>query len=408
MDNVDYYYNLAMSYDLSIGTFRYDAVHDYDIARQAFTKNFDDYKTASRTSSQDQIEALLSETYLTTKALAGAVKNSSNFLDQVSNILNARRVSVPTAMAGQKSDLASFTGTTNSHLLDLLNTINTIKTSRQQIPDLQRSIDEKQASLEKIQSGSDVLDLQSAQLSIKQRENALTDAQEKLADYSVRAPFDGTITKVLVKKSDQLSSGATVATLITPENIAEISLNEIDAAKVQVGQKATLTFDAIDGLSITGQVSSLDAIGTVSQGVVTYSAKISFDTQDVRIKSGMSISAAIITQMRQDVIAVPNAAVKSDSNGGHYVEIFDQPLANSGSTQGAVSPVPPQQQTVEVGLSNDTLTEITSGLTEGQQIVVRTILPTAAKTSQQAPSLFGSVGARAGGQGGATRIQRQQ
>ena len=100
--------------------------------------------------------------------------------------------------------------------------------------------------------------------------------------------------------------------LITKQKIAEISLNEVDAAKVKVGQKVTLTFDAIDGLSITGEVSEIDALGTVSQGVVTYGVKIAFDTQDERVKSGMSVSAAIITDVKQNVLLVPNAAVKSN------------------------------------------------------------------------------------------------
>ncbi|MDD5433706.1 MAG: hypothetical protein PHE77_03610, partial [Candidatus Pacebacteria bacterium] len=61
--------------------------------------------------------------------------------------------------------------------------------------------------------------------------------------------------------------------------MAEISLNEVDVAKVKIGQRAIITFDAIDELEITGKVEDVDTIGTVSQGVVSYNVKIIFDTQ---------------------------------------------------------------------------------------------------------------------------------
>ena len=94
----------------------------------------------------------------------------------------------------------------------------------------------------------------------------------------------------------------------------------------------------------------IDTIGTVSQGVVTYNVKIGFDTQDERVKPGMSVSTDIITDVRQDVLMVPNSAIKSSS----YVEA----LANG----------QPVREPVEIGLSNNTMTEIISGLNEGDKI----------------------------------------
>jgi HlyD family secretion protein len=179
-------------------------------------------------------------------------------------------------------------------------------------------------------------------------------------------PFDGVLAKVSVKKLDTIGSGTSVATLITTQKVAEISLNEVDVSKVKVGQKATLTFDAIPDLTITGLVAEIDSIGTVSQGVVTYNVKITFDTQDDRIKPGMSISSSIITDVRQDVLVVANSAIKLQNNTS-YVEIFDPALVGSDSSQGVVSPIAPIKQTVETGLSNDTETEIVSGLKEKDQ-----------------------------------------
>jgi HlyD family secretion protein len=107
------------------------------------------------------------------------------------------------------------------------------------------------------------------------------------------------------KKGESISSGGTVATLITEQQVAEISLNEVDVAQVEVGQKVTLTYDAIEDLQISGSVAEVDLIGTTNQGVVSYTVTILFDTQDERIKPGMSVSATIITEIKQEVIVVP-------------------------------------------------------------------------------------------------------
>ena len=72
--------------------------------------------------------------------------------------------------------------------------------------------------------------------------------------------------------------------------VAEVTLNEVDAAKVTVGQAATLTFDAISGLSLAGKVVEIDPVGTVSQGVVNYNVQVSFNDTTNQVKPGMSTS----------------------------------------------------------------------------------------------------------------------
>jgi RND family efflux transporter MFP subunit len=223
-----------------------------------------------------------------------------------------------------------------------------------------------------------------------------------LADYSVRAPFDGTMASVPIQKGDNTSSGTILGTIITTQQVATISLNEIDIAKIQLGQKVTLTFDAVPDLTITGKVAQIDSLGTVSQGVVNYNVKISFDTNDTRIKPGMSVNAAIITNVAQDVLTVPNSAIKT-GGGVSYVQMFDTilPVPIAG-VQGSPSTIPPRNQTVEVGISNGTSTEIISGLKEGDKIVTKTTI-TSTATTTTVPSILGNPGGGNRG-GGALRI----
>lgn len=373
--NMDYYTDAVKNIDSAVLQYRDDTNSKYQIARVKYDKNFQDYKSASRFSDNTTVDNLINETYDTTKSIAEAVKSANNLIQFYKDKLNEKGFR-PQALADTHlASLNTYTGKTNSQLLSLSSIQSAIKNDKNAILNAD-------------------LDVQSQRLSLKQKETALQDAKDKLADYYIRAPFNGVIAKIDIQKGDSLSSGSAVATFITAQKIAEISLNEVDVAKVKVGQKVTLTFDAVDGLSITGQVADIDNIGAVSQGVVSYGIKIAFDTQDDRIKPGMSVSAAIITDTKTDVLLVPNSAIKSQG-GARYVEMLD--ISSDGSSQqnnlsgqGVTSITPPKNQSVEIGSSNDSLTEITNGLKEGDLVIIRTISASSSsptQTSQQNSSL---------------------
>ncbi|MCX6735172.1 MAG: efflux RND transporter periplasmic adaptor subunit [Candidatus Peregrinibacteria bacterium] len=264
----------------------------------------------------------------------------------------------------------------------------------------EETLKEKQDALAKVNEPADELDVRSQKLTVEQRQNALNDAEEKYNDYFITSPFDAVVAKVSVSIGDQVSSGTTAATLITNEMQAQISLNEVDAANIKVGDKATMVFDALPELTITGKVYQIDTLGTVSQGVVTYNAKIVFDTADERVKPGMSVSADIITNVKTDILVVPNSAIKSQG-GISYVETLDPSLLTADDTQaGKVTLVTvPNQANIEIGISNDTQTEITSGLKEGDQIITQTISGTASSSAQSAASSVRIPGLSTGGGG---------
>ena len=393
VNNIDYYSSSAAIFDPRGSSYGKDADSKYQIALTKYNKNFQDYKALNRNADHATIEAMVAETYDTSLAIADAVKSANNLIQFFQDQMTQHNQKVPTLSNTQLSTLNTYTGTTNSHLTDLLGMGTTIKNDKNTITDSTRTIDESTQSLAKLVAGTDPLDLESSRLSLTQRQNALLDAQTALSNYTVRAPFAGTLSKISLKMGDSAGSGNAIATLITKQNTAVLSVNEVDAAKIKVGQKATLTFDAIEDLSISGVISQIDSAGTVSQGVVTYAVKISFDTQDPRVKSGMSVNATIQTEVRTDVLMVASAAIKSQGTSSHYVQMFDTPISPDGGTQGVLSPVTPHNQTVELGITDDTSTEITRGLKEGDQIVLKTtagIATAAARTT--APSLFGGSG----------------
>jgi len=350
--NIDWYADQMSNLKAGIKAVQYrNNVNSlYLSAKEKYDANFDDYKAASRNSDTTTIESLISETYNTTKMIADAVKESVNYISFVSDTLKSSNVNVPAAITTYQSNLNSYTGTTNSYLSNLLSAKDAIQSDKEALIETDFSISDQE-------------------LKVKQAQQALTDAQNKLADYSVYAPFSGAIAEFNFKKGDTISNGGTVATLVSNQQIAEITLNEIDIAKLKIGQKANITFDAIPDLNIAATVINIDTLATVSQGVVTYGVKIGFDTQDERIKPGMSVSTAIITDVKQDVVIVPNSAVKQQGNN-FYVEII---TASSSA---------PQQQIITQGLSNDTMVEIISGLEVGEEVVTQTISSNATAATQ--------------------------
>ena len=368
--NVDWYAEQVTSTETAQAmTYKQDFMDAYNLASTAYTKNFSDYKTISRTSDDATIDGLISETYDTTKLIADEIQAGSNYIDFVDSTLQKYNFKIPTIITTQEASLSTYTSEINSHLSDLLSAETTISTSKNAFP-------------------SSDLDTQSAQIAVEQANNTLLDAKQTLANCYVTAPFGGIISSVPVIVGDTASSGTTLATIITSKDLATVTLSEVDVAKIVLGDKATLTFNAIPNLTIAGQVVEIDSVGTVYSGVVNYNVQISFDTQDTRVKSGMSLNANIITNVAQNVLTVPNAAVKTQG-ATKYVQVLVNGV--------------PQIKTVTVGLSNATSTQILSGINAGDKVVTQTI----SSTSASAGTTTGASTTRIGGGGfggGAIRV----
>lgn len=397
--NINYYSDNINLYVDGKGTvYKQNVLDDYQKARTAYDKNFEDYKVASRYSDTIIIEKLVNETYDTTKNIAEAVKSLNNLIQFYKDTFTKQGLKADSLADTHLATLNTYTGKTNTYLSSLLSAGQTIQNGKDVIIDsadsvaeiirnnpldlaaAERNVAEKEKALAKLKAGADDFDIRAKKIALQQKEDALVTARQNLADYYIRAPFDGIIAKINNKKGDSVSASAAIAIIVSKQKIATITLNEVDIAKAKVGQKATLIFDAIEGLSLTGQVAEIDSIGTVTQGVVSYGVKISLDTEDDRVKPGMSVSLAIIIDVKQDVIIVLNAAVKQQG-GSAYIEIAEGTIPVSSGSSGVVLVSAPRNQTVEVGLSNDTMTEIVSGLNEGDSVVTRTITATSAATT---------------------------
>jgi len=393
--NLDAYRDVFTAQDDKdrIALFGEIAKRDYKVARDLYNSNLTKFKALTLYSSNEEIGDILEETSNTATAVAQALKSEKNLVDTVIDLAEQRQVKLNSYISGAQTTLTTKIGIANTQVSALSTQERSVKNLKDTILETEQAI-----SIYKInnESGSDPLALQSERNSVQKKRDTLADLKDSLSDYTIRAPFDGIISSISAEKGDSINSGTVFGSLITKQRIAEISLNEIDAAKIKIGQKVSFTFDAIPDLSISGKVSAIDSVGAVSQGVVTYTVQMVFDTQDERIKPGMSVSASIIVDMKQDVLAVPNSAIKTQGNIS-YVQVLGTIPSGANAAQGFETKEIPQEKTIEVGIASDTYTEVLSGLTEGEHIISRTISnSSAATTKTTTPSLLGGSGARIG------------
>ncbi|MDD3488087.1 MAG: efflux RND transporter periplasmic adaptor subunit [Candidatus Pacebacteria bacterium] len=353
-NDIDYYLHLVNFYldsygsDLGFLTFWGNDLNNiaeekYNVIQKELDSLWEKYSALSYDSSCVDIEIIINQTYDIVRSLLDLVRQSSNVTKQYHVIVEKEHLISPISTVISETHASNLTEFTSS-LSSLMNNLSSAKQSLKETKEAMANIG---------------LEVETQNNTISKLEYALADAKENLAQHYIYSPFKGAITGVNVKKGDTVSSGTTLATIITQEKIAKISLNEIDAAKIKIGQKAVLSFDALSGLSISGQVIDLDIEGTVSQGVVSYGVTIAFDDEEAQVKPGMSVSVEIITDSRQGVLILPNSAINYRG---------DNPYVNL-SVSGEI-----KQQMVELGLSSDTHTEIISGIEQGDLVITTTII----------------------------------
>jgi RND family efflux transporter MFP subunit len=365
--NIDYYTTTINYYEDPVGTtYRNDAYNKYITAKTAYDKTLNDYKTTTRYSSEAEIESLISETYDTVKSIAEAIKSANNLVEYYKYTLSNKQQTYNSGADVHVSTLSGYTSKANSSLSTLLSDTNSITSDKNSIVSAQRTIKEKQLSLKNVEDGYTDLEIRTQELAVAIAEQNLADAKTDYNNCWITAPYSGTISSVSAIVGDTANSGTTMGTIITNTMVAKVTLNEVDVANISIGQKVELTFDALDNVTVEGEVSEMDTVGTVSSGVVSYAVTISFETDNESVKPGMSVTANIITNSATGVITVPSSAVKT-AGGKSYIEIL---------TNGV-----PEKKTVEVGISDDTNTEIKSGLTEGEKVVTGTVSSTKKTTT---------------------------
>ena len=207
--------------------------------------------------------------------------------------------------------------------------------------------------------------VESARISLSNASTSLENAQDSLEDYTITAPISGTVVTKNAKAGDNIEGGSdSTLCVIYDMSYLEMTLNidELDISEVAVGQEVQITADAAEGQVYTGVVTNVSIAGTTSGGITTYPVTIRIDETD-GLRPGMNVDAEILLDSAQGVLAVPSAAV----NRGDTVLI----TADSPSAANALDQEAPEGYvyvSVEPGISDESYTEIISGLQEGDTV----------------------------------------
>ncbi len=212
-------------------------------------------------------------------------------------------------------------------------------------------------------SGLNLKNLRAANLNLQIAETQLKNSKEELMKTEILAPFDGTVVDIGIKENDQLSafdySSKTAVYLVDTRTVKmEGVVDEVDIYSVKVGQKAIVTVDALPGVDLEGEVTFVSPFGNQTTGVVEFPVTISLTPTERELKGGLTATADIIIDEHKAVLLVPNRAIKG-SLGNYRVDVVtdEKKLTTA-------------QRPIVVGAQNEQFTEIISGLSQGEKVIV--------------------------------------
>lgn len=207
-----------------------------------------------------------------------------------------------------------------------------------------------QESLKAVQAlvGVSTAQIQSAQANVAQREAALAQARIDLSRTRITSPVDGIVIKRTVEKGQTVAASLQAPELfVIAQNLSDMqvdaSVDEADVGRIQAGQKASFTVDAFPGQTFEGQVRQVRKAATNVSNVVTYVAVVGFSNTSGRLLPGMTANVRVVTESREAVLKVPNAALRVRIAGVEPAAVPASPAdapASAGASAGAGAPAP--------------------------------------------------------------------
>jgi macrolide-specific efflux system membrane fusion protein len=265
-----------------------------------------------------------------------------------------------------------------------------------QLTTAQANLNAAKASLTRANSSGDDATIAQAQAQVTTAQAAVNDASRAVTGTTLTAPMAGTVTAIngsvgAASGSSGGSGGNGSSTSasgfiqLADLTVMQVSASfaEADATRLKVGQTTTVTWAALTGATATGKVATIAPTATTANNVNSYAVILSLDTVPTGVRIGQTVTAKVTVDQADNVLRLPNAAVRAIGNR-HQVTVETATNAT-------------EVRFVEVGVEGDTFTEITSGVEEGDQVVIVT---TTTGTTNGTGGLGGFGGFGGGGVGG--------
>ena len=220
----------------------------------------------------------------------------------------------------------------------------------------------------KAQIGVDTAKLKQASAQVLQSQASLKQLEEQLSYTTIVAPMDGVILSRDVEIGDAVSSilvlGSTATLIFTEGDTSQVyvqgKVDEADIAHVYMNQPARIKVESFRDRVFNGKVTKIAPLGVEKDNVTTFEVRVSIDNAGGELKANMTANAEILLDEHKGVLTVPENAVIYDGQKNASVEVPDK------SKKEGKRKIP-----VKVGLSNGSVTELVSGLKEGDQVVLQ-------------------------------------
>jgi len=217
------------------------------------------------------------------------------------------------------------------------------------------------------QIGVDTAKLKQAKAQVMQSQASLKQLEEQLSYTTITAPMDGVILSRDVEIGDAVSSilvlGSTATLVMTEGDIGQVyvqgKVDEADIAHVYLGQPARIKVESFRDRVFNGKVTKIAPLGVEKDNVTTFEVRVSIDNSRGELKANMTANAEILLDEHKGVLIVPENSVSYDNQKNASVQIPD-PKQKEGT----------RKISVKTGLSNGSVTEILSGLKEGDKVIL--------------------------------------
>ena len=220
----------------------------------------------------------------------------------------------------------------------------------------------------KAQVGVDTAKLKQARAQVLQSQASLQQLEEQLSYTTIVAPMDGVILSRDVEIGDAVSSilvlGSTATLVMTEGDINQVyvdgKVDEADIAHVYMGQPARIKVESFRDRTFDGKVTKIAPLGVEKDNVTTFEVRVSIDNPGGELKANMTANAEILLDEHKGVLTVPENAVSYDNQKNASVQAPDSKQKDGF-----------RKVAVKVGLSNGSVTEVVSGLKEGDQVILQ-------------------------------------
>lgn len=241
-------------------------------------------------------------------------------------------------------------------------------------------------------------------LSLQTTQLTLDNSIEELEDYTITSPISGTVVTKEIQAGDNIDSTSSVSSLALIYDLSalkfELSLDELDANTVAVGQEVEISVDALDGEIFTGYITKISVAGTTANGATTYPVTVELTEFSDDLLPGMNIDASIIIEESAGAVSVPIGAVqrgdvvyiKDDGTSTASKETEEsEEGAGARAGGGTVSEVPDGYIAVPVvtGISDGTYIEILSGISEGDTVYIPQTVSVSSSTDEMSMMMPG-------------------